>query len=64
MVALRGIAFWGKQRLGRSNADSSKKGFIKTVGKLQMVFISEAVLPKASGARKTAQGGTSLVTQA
>lgn len=29
-----------------------------------MVFISEAVLPKASGARKTAQGGTSLVTQA
>jgi hypothetical protein len=29
------------------------KRFIKTVGKIQMVFISEGRLPKASGARKT-----------
>lgn len=47
-----GTAFLGKQELGRSNADSSKKRFIKTVDKLQMVFVSEGMLPKASGARE------------
>lgn len=38
-----------------------KKGFIKNIGRLQMVFISEGVLPKALGARKTVQGGTAIV---
>lgn len=38
-----------------------KKGFLKSIGKLQMVFISEGVLPKALGARKTVQGGTAVV---
>ena len=39
----------------------AKKGFLKSIGKLQMVFVSEGVLPKALGARKTVQGGTAVV---
>lgn len=39
----------------------AKRGFIKTIGKLQMVFISEGVLPKALGARKTGPGGATIV---
>lgn len=60
-----GITFLGKQQLGRSCADSSKKKrFIKSVGNLQIVFISEGVLPKALGPRKTAGWHHSPVTQA
>lgn len=43
---------------------AKKKRFIKSVGNLQIVFISEGVLPKALGPRKTAGWHHSPVTQA
>ena len=39
----------------------AKKCFIKSIDNLQMIFISEGVLPKALGARKTGQGGATVV---
>lgn len=64
-MALAGIASLGKQQLEEVMLiEAKKKGFIKNIGRLQMVFISEGVLPKALGARKTVQGKTNRVTQA
>lgn len=45
--------FLGQATTWKEQCWFQQKGFIKTVGTIQMVFISERLLPKASGARKT-----------
>lgn len=45
--------FLGQATTWKEQCWFQQKGFIKTVGKIQMVFISERLLPKASGTRKT-----------
>lgn len=52
---------WASSNLERVMLIKAKKGFIKSIGKLQMVFISEEALPKALGARKTGQGGATVL---
>ena len=52
---------WASSNLERVMLIKAKKCFIKSIDNLQMIFISEGVLPKALGARKTGQGGATVV---
>lgn len=65
MVAFMGIAFLGKQQLGRSNADSSKKVLLKTQANYKWYSYQKGCCQRPRGQQKFSAGWHhSLVTQA